>query len=134
MGLFGDAHGCGREGGKKPYLKKIQKYMNYVTQPLSFSDISVFSSETNKYCYINKQMHVDTIFLILLTFFDSLKIFSIKMVAILIKIVAYCRFSWNKGILKKISWLHNFCPWRHQPNFITWLELYCIRGHGIKVW
>ena len=56
MGIFGAAHGCG--GGQKgpfpkishtypammklgtviPYLKKIQKYMNHVTQPLKYAD------------------------------------------------------------------------------------------------
>ena len=60
MGIFGAAHGCG--GGQKgpfpkishtypaimklgtviPYLKKIQKYMNHVTQPLKYADINIF--------------------------------------------------------------------------------------------
>ena len=35
-----------------PYLNKIQKYMNHVTQPLSSADISIFSQEIiKKYRY-----------------------------------------------------------------------------------
>ena len=60
--------------------------MNHVTQPLNFADISTFSPETSKFCYIKKYRHrlyVDTYFLILLTYFESLRIFLIKIVAIL---------------------------------------------------
>ena len=35
-----------------PYLKKIQEYMNHVAHPLSSIDISIFSQETSKFCYI----------------------------------------------------------------------------------
>ena len=72
MGLFGAAHGWGE--GKKapfpktchtypamiklgtviPYLKKIQKYINHVTHPLSSADISIFSPEITRFCYIKK--------------------------------------------------------------------------------
>ena len=37
-----------------PYPKKTQKYMNHVTHPLSFADISIFSPGIGKFCYINK--------------------------------------------------------------------------------
>ena len=37
-----------------PYPKKIQKYMNHVTHPLSSADISIFSPEISKFCYIKK--------------------------------------------------------------------------------
>ena len=37
-----------------PYLKKAKKYMNHVTYPLSSADISTFSSEISKFCYIKK--------------------------------------------------------------------------------
>ena len=69
MGLFGAAHGWGVEGQKDPvpkichtyptimklgtlipYLKKIQKYVNHVTHPLSSVDINIFSPEINKFC------------------------------------------------------------------------------------
>ena len=34
------------------YLKKIKKHMNNVTNPLSSADISIFSPEISKLCYI----------------------------------------------------------------------------------
>ena len=37
-----------------PYLKKTQKYMNHVTHLLSSADISIFSSEIGRFCYIRK--------------------------------------------------------------------------------
>ena len=72
MGLFGTADGWG--GGQKsslpkfchtyptkmkldtviPYLKKTLKYMNHVTHLLNSADISIFSSEISKFCYIKK--------------------------------------------------------------------------------
>ena len=37
-----------------PYLKKIQKYINYVTHLMNSDDISVFLPEITKVCYIKK--------------------------------------------------------------------------------
>ena len=37
-----------------PYLKKIQKYINHVTHPLSSADISIFWTEISNFCYIKK--------------------------------------------------------------------------------
>ena len=37
-----------------PYLKKTQKNINHVTHPLSPADISIFSLEISKFCYIKK--------------------------------------------------------------------------------
>ena len=76
MGIFGAAHRWwgGRGGAKRlplpkichtypamiklgtviPYLKKIQKYINHVTHPLSSADISIFSPEITRFCYIKK--------------------------------------------------------------------------------
>ena len=66
------------------YLKKIKKkYMNYVTQTLRSADISVFSPEISKFCSVKKyryRFHFGTLFLILLTFFGSLKIVLIDMI------------------------------------------------------
>ena len=81
MGLFGTTHGWGR-GQKEllpkichtyptmmklgtviPYPKKIQKYMNHVTHPLSSADISIFSPEISKFCYMKKyryRLYFDT--------------------------------------------------------------------------
>ena len=46
--------------------------------PLSFADINNFLPEISKFCYIKKykyRLYFDTLFLILLTFFQSWKIF-----------------------------------------------------------
>ena len=104
MGFFGAAHGWGatkrsplpkichkyaivmKLGTIIPYLKMAQKYMNHVTHPVNSADISIFSPEISKFCYIRKyryRLHFNTEFLILLTFIESLKIFLINMVTIL---------------------------------------------------
>ena len=60
--------------------------MNHVTRPLSSADISISSSEISKFCYIKKyryRLHFGAQFLILLTFFESLKIFLINMLTFL---------------------------------------------------
>ena len=60
--------------------------MNHVTHPLASADISIFSPEISKFCYIKKyryRLHFDTQFLILLSFLESLKIVLINMVRIL---------------------------------------------------
>ena len=103
--------GCSRIGGwgvaksPSPYLKSVidilqwwslaqlyltlkgcKKYANLVTHLLSSADISNFSPEISRFCYIKKYMyrlHFDTLFLILLTFLESLKISLIKKVTIL---------------------------------------------------
>ena len=71
MGLFGAPHWCrGRKvplpktchtyptmmklGRVVPYLKRIQKTINYVRHILSFADISIFSSEIGSVWYIKK--------------------------------------------------------------------------------
>ena len=97
--IFAAAHGLGR-GAKRlslpkichtfprmiwnltviPYLKKKKKNMNHVTHTLSSADISIFSSESSKFCYIKKyryRLHFGTSFLILLSFLESLKILQI---------------------------------------------------------
>ena len=69
-----------------PYLKKTQKHMNPVTYSLSSADISIFSLEIKKLCYIKdyrNRLHFDAWFLILSTFFEFLKIFLIKIVTVL---------------------------------------------------
>ena len=53
---------------------------------MSSADISVFSPEINSFCYIKKyrhRLHFNALFLILLTFFEFLKVVLINMVAIL---------------------------------------------------
>ena len=124
--------GCSRIGGwgvaksPSPYLKSVidilqwwslaqlyltlkgcKKYANLVTHLLSSADISNFSPEISRFCYIKKYMyrlHFDTKFLILLTFLESLKIVLIKKVITLmmsakmatpglLKITVF----WNKG-------------------------------------
>ena len=122
MGFFGAAHGWGGQKGP-PSLKSVihilqwwnlaqlyltqrrsKKYMNHVTHPLSSADISIFSPEISKFCYIKKyryRFHLDTYFLTLLTFLESLKIFLINMVKILMMSAKMA----TPGLLKiKIFW------------------------------
>ena len=40
-----------------PYLRKIQKMYNHVTHPLNSADISIFSAEISKFCYIKKDTY-----------------------------------------------------------------------------
>ena len=45
------------------YLKKIEKYMNHVTHPLTLADISIFSPEISQFCYFKKyryRLHFST--------------------------------------------------------------------------
>ena len=59
-------------GTLMPYLKKIQKTYK------SSDSLYIFSPEIIKFCCSNKnrcRLYFDTLFLILLTFFESLKIF-----------------------------------------------------------
>ena len=78
--------------------------MNHVTHPLSSADISIFSPEISKFCYIKKyryRFHLDTYFLTLLTFLESLRIVLINMVKILMMSAKMA----NPGLLKtKIFW------------------------------
>ena len=90
-----------------PYLKKIPKIYESRDTPLEFCWHSNFSPKISKFCYIKKcmcRLHFDTIFLILLTFLESLKIILRKKVTILmmsakmatpglLKINSF----WNKG-------------------------------------
>ena len=69
-----------------PHLKKIQKYINHVTHFLSITDIIIFSPEISNFCCIKKyrcRLHFNTLFLILSSFFELLKVFLINMVVIL---------------------------------------------------
>ena len=72
MSFFGAAHGWGgtknaplpkicdtyptmmKLGTALPYLEKIQKIYYHVTHTLSPADISIFSQEISKFCYIKK--------------------------------------------------------------------------------
>ena len=57
-----------------------------MTHPLNYADISIYSPEISNFCYIKKyryRLHFNTQLLILLTFFESSRVVSINMVAIL---------------------------------------------------
>ena len=89
-----------------PYLKKIQKYKNHMTHRLSSSDIRFFSQENVKFCFTKKhryKLHFHTWVLILLNFFESLKIVLINMVTNSMMLA--------KSILKQKLWRDKFCPW-----------------------
>ena len=69
-----------------PYPNKTQRMYESRDTPLEFCWHQHFSSEINKFCYIRKcryRLHFGTYFLILLIFLESLKIFLINIVAIL---------------------------------------------------
>ena len=106
MGLFGATHGWGAKKSPPPpslksvthilqwwnlaqlylTLKRFRKYMNHITHQLSSAEISIFSPKISKICCIKKyryRLHFDSLFLILLTFFWSLKIVLINMAKIL---------------------------------------------------
>ena len=78
-----------------------------MTHPLSSADISIFSPEISKFCYIKKcsyRLHFNAEFLILLTFLESLKIYLINMVIILMMSAKMATpgllkttVFWNKG-------------------------------------
>ena len=103
MGFFGAAHGLGGSPPSlksytcmchtyptmmklytvRPYQKKSKKYINHMTHPLSSADITIFSPEICKFLSIKKYRYnfrFDKKFVILVTFLESLKIVSIKMI------------------------------------------------------
>ena len=102
-----------------PYLKKIQKLYESRDTPLEFCWHQHFLPEINKFCYIKKyryRFHLDTYFLTL----ESIRIVLINMVKILLMSAKMT----TPGLFKlrnflKSLWRHQFCPWRHQHNFIT---------------
>ena len=101
MGFFGAAQGLWGEGACKKahisysdetwhiisYLKKFQKLYESRDTPLEFCWYKHFLPEINKFCYIKKyrhRFHLDTYFLTLLTFLESIRIVLINMVNILL--------------------------------------------------
>ena len=78
-----------------------------MTHPLIYAHISIFPPEINKFCYIKKyryRSHFSTLLLILLAFLESLKIFLINLVIILMMLekmatqgLLKMTVFWNKG-------------------------------------
>ena len=69
-----------------PYPNKIQKIYESSDTPLEFCWHKHFSLEISKFGHIKKyryRLHFDTSFLILVTFFESVKVVLIKMITIL---------------------------------------------------
>ena len=65
---------------------RSKKYMNHVTHTPTSADISILSPEISKFCYIKKYKYgfdFSTYFLILLAFLESLRIYLINLVIIL---------------------------------------------------
>ena len=130
MGFFG-FWGCSLLGGQKStpslnlaqlYLtqRRSKKYMNHVTHPFSSADISIFSPEISKICYIKKyryRLYFDTWFLSILTFLESLYIVIVNMVKILMMSAKMATTTLLKRLLR-----HIFFIWRHKENFVTWLK------------
>ena len=90
-----------------PFLKRIQKYIKHVTDPVSSAYVSIFLPEISKFCCIKKfryRLYYDTLFLIILTFFESWKIFLISVATILMRSAKMAtlgllkiKIFWNKG-------------------------------------
>ena len=104
-------------------LKRLEKYMNPMTHPLSSADISMFSPEIKK----SRNTDIDSIlvhntipnsFNLSWDFKDCFDKHGYNLDDISKN--GYSRPSENQGILKQILWRHNFFLWRHQQNFITW--------------
>ena len=81
--------------------------MNHVTHPLTFADISIFSLEFSKLCYIKKyryRLYFSIEVLIILHFLESLKICLMNLIIILMMSAKMATPSlleltvfWNKG-------------------------------------
>ena len=119
MGFFRAAQGLGGGVQKGPLPKTCHTYptmmklgtvMNHYESrdsPLEFCWYKYVLPEINKFCYIKKyryRFHLDTYFLTLLTFLESLKIFLINMVKILMMSAKMAtpgllkiKVFWNKG-------------------------------------
>ena len=124
VGIFGAAHGWGDKKAslpnvchtypamKKlskviPYLKKIQKYINHVTHPLSSADISIFHRKSANFAIsINTDIdcNLKHNFQFFFTSFESLKTALINMVTILMMSAKMAtpdllkiQVIWNKG-------------------------------------
>ena len=91
-------------GSVIPYLKNFQKLYESRDTPLGSADISIVLPEISKFCYIKKyryRIHLDTYFLTLLTFLESLTIVLINMV----KVLMVSAKMTTPGLLKiKIFW------------------------------
>ena len=100
-----------KPGTVVPYLKKIQKSFNHLTQSTSSADTSAFHWKLSAFGISRK----NDIYWILINSLNSLNFlwvfqdFLINMVAVLMMSA------------KLRLWRYNFCPWRYQQNFITWL-------------
>lgn len=88
-----------------------------MTHPLSFRDISIFLPEISNFRYrqYKQKLNVDTFFLILLTFTESLQVALIKMIAILMMLAKLT----IPAILEIEVTTSNLWLLRHQQNFIT---------------
>ena len=63
--------------------RKSKKYINHMTHHLSSASISIFSTKISKFCYTKKyryRLYLNAWLLVLLTLFEPLKVFLIKMV------------------------------------------------------
>ena len=90
--------------------------MNHVTHALTSAEISIFSPEISKFCYIKKcryRLLFSTEFLIILDILESLKICLINMVTILMMSVKKATpgllkvtVFWNKGC-DVITYVHD---------------------------
>ena len=157
MGLFGAAHRWGERakrhpllkichtypamrklGAVIPYLKKSKKIYESCETPLEVCWNQLFFTGKQQ-ILLRKIIQTEiACWYIVSNSFNKFWVFKdlIKMVTILMTSANIP----NLGLLKikvfskKRLRRHHFCPWRHQPNFITWFKLYCRCGHVTKVW
>ena len=107
-----------------------KKYMNHVTHSLSSADISIFSVQISKFCYIIKiQIKIAFWYIISnsFNFFWVFKDFLINMVTILMMSAKLAtqgllkiKLFWNKGydVIILDSGVTNKILW-HEPNYIV---------------
>ena len=107
-----------------PFPKKIQDLYELRDTLLEFRWHQHFLTEISKFCYIKEYrywFHVDTSFIILPTFLQSLRIVLINMVTILMMSAKMA----IPGLLKiKVFWKKCYeVIMSVQQNFITWFKL-----------
>ena len=153
MDLFGAVHRwkvvCAR---RPPFLKSAynekswnsytlpkkdpKTYINQVTNPLNFAEISMFSLGISNFCYIKKfrwRLHFNIWFLIFFNVIESLKVVLINIVAILIKLEKLAPL----GLLKRNIFLnkgYDVIIFLYDVTNKTWLKWHGRFVHATKVW
>ena len=109
--------------------------MKHVTHPLSSADISIFLPKISRFCYIKKskyRFHLNILSLILLSFLESLRIFTINMVTILMMpakmatpVLLKIKIFWKKFITSQFRYMTSPTEFYHvisnyNVNVVMW--------------